>query len=205
MRGVPRGDSRETKALILASARDLFADRGVENVSVRDVARRAGVQHSLVHRYFGTKEDIVREITRAEVESIADITPPLEASAEVSLAGLRQILLSLLSERRTTVKLILQAELSGLEPEMILRERRRPEQLLAEWMRAHRPPEPTTALTLADPAAVSAIVGAAIMSLAGAGPWILSGAGLDPDEFDQRKEEFVDVLVALVAEASGAT
>ena len=54
--GAPRGDSAVTRKVILAAARDLFATHGVDGVSVRQIAAAAGVNHALVHRYFGTKE-----------------------------------------------------------------------------------------------------------------------------------------------------
>jgi AcrR family transcriptional regulator len=55
--GAPRGVSEVTKVEIRAAARRLFAERGVNGVTVREIAQAAGVTHGLVHRYFGTKED----------------------------------------------------------------------------------------------------------------------------------------------------
>jgi AcrR family transcriptional regulator len=44
---------------MLAAAQRLFADRGFLAVSVRDIAAEAGVSHALIHRYLGSKEDIL--------------------------------------------------------------------------------------------------------------------------------------------------
>lgn len=49
-------------AAVLAVAAELLAERGPREVTVRDVAERAGVNHALVHRYFGTKEDLFRAV-----------------------------------------------------------------------------------------------------------------------------------------------
>lgn len=46
---------------LLEAAIELFAARGPASVSIRDVARHAGVHHSLVHRHFGTKDDLLAE------------------------------------------------------------------------------------------------------------------------------------------------
>ena len=44
-------------------ARHVFiAAHGVDGVSVRQIAAKAGVNHALVHRYFGAKDDMVAAI-----------------------------------------------------------------------------------------------------------------------------------------------
>jgi TetR/AcrR family transcriptional regulator, repressor for neighboring sulfatase len=44
---------------LLESAIELFAHHGPASVSIRDVARHAGVNHGLVHRHFGSKDDLL--------------------------------------------------------------------------------------------------------------------------------------------------
>lgn len=46
---------------LLAAAVELFAEHGPASVSIRDVARHAGVNHGLVHRHFGGKDDLLAE------------------------------------------------------------------------------------------------------------------------------------------------
>jgi AcrR family transcriptional regulator len=47
-----------TRGAILDAARAAFAARGYDAVSVRSVAREAGVDPALVHRFFGSKEQL---------------------------------------------------------------------------------------------------------------------------------------------------
>jgi AcrR family transcriptional regulator len=47
-----------TRGAILDAARAAFAARGYDAVSVRSVARDAGVDPALVHRFFGSKEQL---------------------------------------------------------------------------------------------------------------------------------------------------
>lgn len=54
----PAGSTRE---LLLAAAVELFAEHGPASVSIRDVARHAGVNHGLVHRHFGSKDELLAE------------------------------------------------------------------------------------------------------------------------------------------------
>lgn len=53
-----RPGAPDTRAEILSSARSLFAARGFGSTSVRAIAADAGVDPSLVHHYFGTKDDL---------------------------------------------------------------------------------------------------------------------------------------------------
>lgn len=48
-----------TRAEILAAARASFAELGYDGTSVRGVAAKAGVDPALVHRFFGSKDDLL--------------------------------------------------------------------------------------------------------------------------------------------------
>jgi AcrR family transcriptional regulator len=57
-RGAPTG-REEVAAAVLEAATDLFAERGPAATSIRDIATRSNVNHGLVFRHFGTKEQLV--------------------------------------------------------------------------------------------------------------------------------------------------
>lgn len=44
---------------MLEAAADLFAERGPAATSIRDIAARSKVNHGLVFRHFGAKEQLV--------------------------------------------------------------------------------------------------------------------------------------------------
>jgi AcrR family transcriptional regulator len=56
-----RKPASETKAKLIDALLRLLEERSVGDLSIRDVAAEAGVNHGLVHRYFGSKENLVRE------------------------------------------------------------------------------------------------------------------------------------------------
>ena len=64
-----KGRDAVRKALISAAAR-CFAGRGIGAVSVREIAKEAGVNHGLVHRHFGSKDGLVHETLAALAESV---------------------------------------------------------------------------------------------------------------------------------------
>ena len=84
-------DSEKTKARIIRAARRLFAERDIASVGIRDIASAAGVSHGLVQRYCGTREQMVTEIVRQEVERFSVSAPPVPKRASPDeLEDLRQ-------------------------------------------------------------------------------------------------------------------
>lgn len=57
----PTGKKEVMEALTQAAS-ELFGKLGPEAVSVRDVAAQADVNHALVHRHFGTKENLLQAV-----------------------------------------------------------------------------------------------------------------------------------------------
>ncbi|MFA5882445.1 MAG: helix-turn-helix domain-containing protein [Acidimicrobiia bacterium] len=58
------GRERGAPAAILAAAGELFMERSPGKVTLRDIADRAGVNYGLIHRHFGTKDELLTAIFR---------------------------------------------------------------------------------------------------------------------------------------------
>jgi AcrR family transcriptional regulator len=58
-----RGEAAVKRALLEAAA-DLIAEVGPTTLSLREVARRAGVNHGQIHHYFGSKRALLVETMR---------------------------------------------------------------------------------------------------------------------------------------------
>jgi AcrR family transcriptional regulator len=62
---VRRSDA--TRAAILAAARERFAEDGYERATVRAIARQAGIDPSMVMRYFGSKDALFAVVVDVEL------------------------------------------------------------------------------------------------------------------------------------------
>jgi AcrR family transcriptional regulator len=199
-----RGSSEQTRADILRAARELFATRGIHEVTVRDIAAEAGVTHALVHRYFGTKEEMLAETLRREMHAVTALPVVPDPSAVAPLELVRLMLLYGLTDARNTLLLISRAELTGLEPEKMLDgEQFRPIGLMADWLRRQQTQTGGRAPGTPDAAILSAVVGGAIFAMQTLGPWLMTAVGLKPEDAAERREEMIDILMDLIARAAG--
>ncbi len=83
----------ETRARILASAKDLFGRRGIDAVTIAEIAAQSGVAGSTVYAVFKSKEGILRELMEQSLfggrfksaqQILAGIGDPVEAIARTS-------------------------------------------------------------------------------------------------------------------------
>ncbi|GAA1826916.1 TetR/AcrR family transcriptional regulator [Pseudonocardia ailaonensis] len=64
-----RADARRNRAALLAAAREAFL-AGEEESHVEEIARRAGVAVGTLYRHFETREALVEEVYRREVDDL---------------------------------------------------------------------------------------------------------------------------------------
>jgi AcrR family transcriptional regulator len=79
----PRADSARNRQLLIDTAKQGFSELGL-NVSLEEIARRAGVGIGTLYRHFPSREAVVEAVYRREVEQLAEAVPQL---LETSPAG----------------------------------------------------------------------------------------------------------------------
>lgn len=175
--GPQRRGREATTAAILDAAQELFSAHGYGAVAVRDIAKRAGVSHALVHRYAGSKAEIFRAVlTRDEGElvSAAPDNPDLLETASLMLRhGFEQ-------PGRLHVRLVARSALNGLRYDRTSGRFEATERLieLAELAAASASPAERTEKDL-DPRLVVAGAVALFIGWAAAESWLRPAAGLD--------------------------
>ena len=82
-----------TQNKILQTAAQLFARKGYENVSVREIAKGAGVKESSIYNHFKNKQDILETLIREFSVRAPHSRPSYEQlEAMVAIMSLREIL-----------------------------------------------------------------------------------------------------------------
>ncbi len=73
---VRRRDSAATRAALLDAATELFAERGFDRTTVRDIAAHAGVNQALLFRYFGSKDALYAAVMAGQGRELLETEEP---------------------------------------------------------------------------------------------------------------------------------
>ncbi|MGH8023590.1 MAG: TetR/AcrR family transcriptional regulator, partial [Limisphaerales bacterium] len=88
--------SLETRQRIIEAAESLFARRGIEGVSIRDITRAAGVNLAAINYHFGTKSALAAEVFKHCIDPLnarrLELLDAVEARAGGGTPGLESIL-----------------------------------------------------------------------------------------------------------------
>ncbi len=89
-----RGDD-DTRTRLLDAARSLFITHGFQGTSTRAIAAGAGCNLSLIKYYFGSKEGLLREVLRPEIESVRTLIETLAGDGPPTAERLREFFLGM--------------------------------------------------------------------------------------------------------------
>jgi len=79
--GRPAGAS-DTRERIRTSARELFAQSGIDKTSIRAIAAAAGVDPALVHHYYGTKQQLFAAAIHVPIDPMEVLGPLRDTPVE---------------------------------------------------------------------------------------------------------------------------
>ncbi|TDC84611.1 TetR/AcrR family transcriptional regulator [Actinomadura sp. 7K507] len=85
-----RAGDRTLREHLIATAEQMISERGTAGLTVRAIARAAGVADGVLYNHFADKEELLAHAMRARVEAVARTLPPLpEPGAATVEANLR--------------------------------------------------------------------------------------------------------------------
>lgn len=64
--------AEETKQSILTAAQQLFAVRGYDSVTMREIAKAAGCSHTTIYLYYKDKEDLLHQLSTGPLSLLKD-------------------------------------------------------------------------------------------------------------------------------------
>jgi AcrR family transcriptional regulator len=168
----------DVRSLLIAATIELLKRHSVEALSVRKVAEAAGVNHGLVHRYFGSKAGLIE----AAVEQLsADIH---RGSPEH--AGMSGPTFAYLRAHPEVAQLVARACLDG--PRSLLAKAAPPRARLDEIVLPISHALHRAGVGTIDPYLVNALASAALLGWVAFRPLLERGFGLEPDADDQLAE-----------------
>jgi AcrR family transcriptional regulator len=75
--GPLRADARRNRELLIAAAFDAFTEHGADDVSLEEIARRAGVGIGTLYRHFPTRQALQESVYRDQVDSLRALAADL--------------------------------------------------------------------------------------------------------------------------------
>lgn len=131
---------RNTKEIILFEALKLFADKGYDGVTVRDIAEKVNVQQSSLYKHFKSKEEILDSIFLDMKQNYGSVTKAIQLPEDndfsklaqkyesIGLEGLQQICIAIflywLTDEKGSLfrRLLILEQFRHSEAEKLLRE-----------------------------------------------------------------------------------
>jgi AcrR family transcriptional regulator len=181
----PRRSREEVCQALVMAAAALFGERASGRVTVRDIAARADVNPALVHRYFGTKQRLMRAAMEKSQRTIAT---EIDEMADV-LQGAGDVFRATLAEKEF-IAFLARASLDGVLPDLPAGNpamRRLVQRFEAEG-------EKRGTRGRHDPHVVVACLSCLAMGYALFGQFIRRGTGLDGEPDERVEAAIVEIL-----------
>jgi AcrR family transcriptional regulator len=79
---------------ILQATWELIKEEGIDSVTIRHIASRAGTNIASINYYFGSKEQLINEVVKQRLEAFREAFQVLDETTLAPMARLRSFLLS---------------------------------------------------------------------------------------------------------------
>lgn len=107
LRGRPaEKDAVACREGILNSAETLFAQQGFAGTSIREIAGKVGVTPAMVHYYFGSKIQLLRNVLERTLQPLAQAVAEMRETATDPVRGFTSLLIRMSSEHPNLLVLL---------------------------------------------------------------------------------------------------
>lgn len=104
---------QKTRSTIAKVAIDLFAERGVDATSIRDIAGAAGITEPAIYRHFENKASLIRELFVEHYRELAEVLHRVQAEradTRTRLRGMIETFCTLFDEEPALFRFLLMAQ-----------------------------------------------------------------------------------------------
>lgn len=77
-----RSDARASREALVTAARELFAERGPDGLTIVEVARSAGLNRSTAYQHFGSREELTQAVAEDFAQELRDLLAEPRGFAE---------------------------------------------------------------------------------------------------------------------------
>jgi len=102
---MPRQRTGDTRARIQQAALELFAEQGVQQTSLRDIADRLGVTKPALYYHFASREDLLSSLVQPMIDDFEAYAAEQQAAAPVETRDLLGSYFDLAYRHRTLIQL----------------------------------------------------------------------------------------------------
>jgi AcrR family transcriptional regulator len=188
---VPRG-GKAIKEAILQATEDLLARHSPTEISLRQIATAANLNHSLIHRYFGTKENVILAVHERIISKLGEQFSEIE-----SLDGNVERLFKINEQNPSRRILLARAMLDGADPQLIRHHFPTVHQLI-ELLKKKKTETPTSSEF--DAETLAAFFVGAVMGWFLYEPFLLAATDLDAKSRDKVHRDIIQILEKIAGE-----
>jgi AcrR family transcriptional regulator len=185
----PRG-REEIKEAILQATEELLAKHSPTEISLRQIAKAANINHSLIHRYFGTKENVILAVHDRIISKLG-----AQFSVIDSLDGNVEKLFKINEQNPSRRILLTRAMLDGADPHLIRHHFPTVQQLI-ELLK--RKKSETAEPSEYDAETLAAFFSGAVMGWFLYEPFLLASTGLENRDKNKVHKQIIEILEKIV-------
>jgi AcrR family transcriptional regulator len=84
--------SKDTRAILLNVATNLFYQKGYPNTTIREIGQKAGISNSIIYHYFKNKEEMLFEIIQVSSTDLIDALVKIQQGIKDPVECLKEML-----------------------------------------------------------------------------------------------------------------
>ncbi|CAN5451974.1 TetR/AcrR family transcriptional regulator [soil metagenome] len=174
------------KIAILDAAEKLLLNKIPNKITVREIAEAANVKHPLIHRHFGTKEEVIRAVHARNIENTARRVINLD-----SLEGNAGFIFEAVKKNRFRQIALSRAMIDGVDLHLVQTDYPVMRHLLKLLEKKKDEKECKAEF---DPQIMAAFLASAALGWFLYEPFLIAGTGMQDRNKDEIHEEIIEIL-----------